>query len=1023
MEILLLGSDSCECLALTGITPYHGLLAISKESAFCASIASTVKWLVVGSLGLKGFYYIRELRKRNRALSEIGPFGTASNDKLSMEIQRSIINATRVELKASWYPGDSLLDYVPKRSQDNGHKISGEVRDAARSLIYSAVSSSGRAAHEIAPTSITQPETVEHRHYAPSDLSRPISSELPPKESVVVMIDVDHFIEDWTYVLGGGNTVVMHGFNPVEVSGTDGDSVFTIKDDVVEYRVGGGGVWQHRVWNWCESGEFIQARAHEGWLTSIFGYIGVGKHYIHKVHHARPWKECPNRVLVWLVPQYSYWKVDWLPADMFVRDLQRVKYSVPEKPGWNRIVYDSSDGSVINFGRAGEDVSITLPKSTMDVVLGCSSSQAVTTYLINLKYLDPTLTRMVGQYYNSKIVVSTSADRVSNPIDLVRVHWPSACSADEIEVSGRWYSSPLVENPNLLPMKKRWDALSDTIEQRVTIHKNTKRPSARIQSYATEFVRLVVREVGTGVPFTLDETAVLLDKPSQKIFMNQVWESMDSKERKLIEGFIKNEPTNKSGRIISSFADFSFIWRFSCFTLAFRNAILHDEENSHWFCPGLTPREIADKVVEYVGQIEEPCEGDFQNFDGLVSDYLQRAVINACYLRFFHPTYHQELIGYLNMLISCPARAKTFYFRYDAGVGVKSGSPTTCDGNSILNAFLQFSAIRMTYPEQTPIDAFRHIGLAFGDDSLFERKYARNFAKVAESVGMVLKVEYFKPENGLTFLARVFIDPYTTNTTIQDPLRTWRKIHMTTRDPTIPLADAAVDRVEGYLVIDPLTPVTSDYCRMIVRLYGPQILDEAKRGSRKSRNREKSYWASEPTESWPQHLADTPLMLSVISARTGIDEAGLNEMIARLRSVESVWFGEALEVEEDNPYRNTLMPDGQLPPAGVDLRIHQNELHRNNQNALDQSRTKAGGAGSRDNQPIRNVTADQLRTPRDDGRARGSVDVSRGLQPRGTKPNPRKAPPPASARAKPRPNGVEEKRFGKAGRTKTRSPE
>jgi len=547
-----------------------------------------------------------------------------------------------------------------------------------------------------------------------------------------------------------------------------------------------------------------------------------------------------------------------------------------------------------------------------------------------------------------------------------------------VEVSAREYSSPLISNANLMPQKKRWEALGDSLEARVHLVRNTKKPNARIQGYANEFVKLVVPIVGEGIPFDLDTTAEMLDKPSQKIFMKQVWESMDSRERRLIEGFLKNEPTNKAGRIISSFADFSFIWKFSCFTLAFRNAVLHSEENSGWFCPGLTPRQIADKVVEYVGTVEEPCEGDFSNFDGLVSDYLQRHVINACYLRFFHAKHHDELRQYLNMLISCPARAKLFHFRYDAGVGVKSGSPTTCDGNSILNAFLQYCSIRMTDNELEPAMAFRLIGLAFGDDSLFDRRFSRNFAKVAKMVGMDLKIEYYQREKGLTFLARVFIDPYTTNSTIQDPLRTWRKLHITTRDPSIPLADAAIDRVDGYLIIDAITPITSDYCEMIKRVYTPQCNDHQKRLARKSVDREKSYWSNDTENKWPQALQDIELMFKVISARVGLDQADLRELQHKLRTSNSAWFS-TQELDEDSPYKGTLDPDGQIPAAGVDMRTHENGLKRNRENALDKSRTKNRGPGSCDDRATRSHRIGYTDDVRTSGRFRARRGENDGV--------------------------------------------
>jgi len=236
----------------------------------------------------------------------------------------------------------------------------------------------------------------------------------------------------------------------------------------------------------------------------------------------------------------------------------------------------------------------------------------------------------------------------------------------------------------------------------------------------------------------------------------------------------------------------------------------------------------------------------------------------------------------------------------------------------VLNAFIQYSAVRHTYPELKPAEAFQHIGLAFGDDSIFSSDFKQQFVKVADVVGLTLKVERYDPAQGLTFLGRVFLDPFTTDSTIQDPLRTWRKLHMTARDPCIPLATAAVDRLEGYLVTDPLTPVTSEYAQAVIRLVGDDAEDRARRQARKSHNAEKPYWLTSGT--WPQREEDHDLMVSVISARTGITEEAIRNMQRHLETLEDLAALQTFDREYEPGYEDTLDPDGQ-PLGGVDPRF------------------------------------------------------------------------------------------------------
>jgi len=329
------------------------------------------------------------------------------------------------------------------------------------------------------------------------------------------------------------------------------------------------------------------------------------------------------------------------------------------------------------------------------------------------------------------------------------------------ELNAREYASPLVGDCNLMPLTKRVESLSDSIDNRITFVTNTKIPNDEIKGYVGEFLRFLVPDVGNGFPYSLEETRDKLDKPAQRLAVNQIWDTVDSDVRRQIEGFIKNEPTNKSSRMISSFADMRYILKFSAYTHRFRDEILHHERNKHWFMPGRTPKEIADKVVEYVGSVREPIEGDFSNFDGTVSPWCQRSVMNAAYHRYFDRNLVQkELKGYTDMLVTCPAKSKAFGFRYDSGPGVKSGSPTTCDLNTILNAFIQYSALRLKNKFLNPEEAYNSIGPCFGDDMLFDRQYEKQLVKVVQSIGMTIKIERYIPERGLCFLARVFIDPF-----------------------------------------------------------------------------------------------------------------------------------------------------------------------------------------------------------------------------------------------------------------------
>ena len=155
--------------------------------------------------------------------------------------------------------------------------------------------------------------------------------------------------------------------------------------------------------------------------------------------------------------------------------------------------------------------------------------------------------------------------------------WKRLFEADEPETSSRAYASPLVVDSNLVPMIKRWEALSGSLEARATFVANGKVPGKRIQELAREFVSMVVTDdqAGTGVPYELEEVVLELQKPSQVLGVKQIWETVDVEPRRLIEAFLKNEQCMKDGRIISSFPDMRYLLLFSAYTLKCRDEVLH----------------------------------------------------------------------------------------------------------------------------------------------------------------------------------------------------------------------------------------------------------------------------------------------------------------------------------------------------------------------------------------------------------------------------------------------------------------
>jgi hypothetical protein len=186
---------------------------------------------------------------------------------------------------------------------------------------------------------------------------------------------------------------------------------------------------------------------------------------------------------------------------------------------------------------------------------------------------------------------------------------------------------------------------------------------------------------------------------------------------------------------------------------------------------------------------------------------------------------------------------------------------------------------------------------------------------------MQLKIEKYNPDNGITFLARVFPDPANSLTSFQDPLRTMRKLHLTSRNPTVPLQDAAKDRVEGYLVTDRHTPIIAAYCRLVARSYA----GTANRGTRLDRNLDKPYWTlGEHTGNcWPQLPDDNGVVHVVFANRIGCSVDNVMKYTKYLDGLQDVWDAQPLFRGVDvYPYAGTILEDGTVCPIpeGIEKR-------------------------------------------------------------------------------------------------------
>jgi len=912
-------------VAVTDIEQATGSRKVSPASLLKELVDSACRrcrrWLgpksiVAGSIAIALFVVAIHVYRKYGTRSLYDP---ERETGLLMSVQRALLDKTVVTFDTTLYPLDGFQEPNDRRT-DNGHALSGALRDSARELVEHHLMAKGLVKHEINPSTYASPDTMHHMHVAPGDLGRRHQVDPVPPGSVIVAFDVDHFLPDVSVLLEHMNPIILYTFNPITVSGNDGDCHFTIVDNTVSYAVGGGGLWQHKVHDWCRAGEYVESaiRPTGGlsglWqgLMSVFGIVKIG---VHKIHHARPWKNAKDRALVWTIPCYTYWRIDFVPSILRgVRSIGRVDFKDKLASGWNRIEFVDSEGTMqVSLGREGEQLSTKIARKDLDVILYQSSAQAVATTLMSLGYREEknaSAMRHITQYFMATrsagppgmaglqgeaglSALSSVRSQQLKATTNVKGFWPVSCISDpsEAKVNARAFAAPILADTALAPVLSDAGVMAETIVRRVRVVVNTQEPTGakgeRFKKFIREFVEFVVPVAHQLEPMTNDEVLDALDKPRQKALVEGVLDSLSGQPSGEIRSFIKNEATNKTPRLISGFKDIRFVAHVSKYAIKVTKDVL--KVNCPWYFSASTPTEIANGVASYFkvnhGQV---CETDFSNMDGTISPWLSYNVLGAVMKRAFKIEHHSDIQRIMTSLVTASAKSKRFGFSYDAGPGVKSGSPTTTLGNTLFNALMEYLTIRQNYPDLQPELVFRGLGPKAGDDGLTTASVGPSMIIVCKAFGLSLKTVEYNPEHGLCFLGRVFTCLDCCTHSIQDPLRTLEKLHMTFRHLDVPIADAGYDRCDSYLVTDGMTPLISEYCQMVQRLYNANI-NHSRRLARKDIQRDALYWARIPTDSWPQADDKYDDTLILMSKRIGCDAEALRYLIAAYKTATSVW--------------------------------------------------------------------------------------------------------------------------------------
>lgn len=377
-----------------------------------------------------------------------------------------------------------------------------------------------------------------------------------------------------------------------------------------------------------------------------------------------------------------------------------------------------------------------------------------------------------------------------------------------------------------------------TIYRRVFIPCNTVVPPRLYNNFADDFIDLVVgNHAGQGTPLALHEVIEQQNGPLQRARIEQVKYTVSLNSGNRLEAFVKNEPysTPSAPRNITTMAG-ELTLMLSSFTYAFKRQVLKQHK---FYSPGMSPQQICDRLQELT-TFNGIVNTDYTKFDGSISEWLQRLVYRI-YARWLKQNQIGEFRHWFELVFINKARTK-MGVRYNPYWGTRSGSPFTTDGNTMINAFVVFCALRKL--RHTKEEAFAALGLYCGDDgyTAYVDGLTEMLITAAKELGLTLDIEH-QVTGPYSYCGRRFIDPMLCHDSYQDIKRTLPKLHVV-RNGATSLEQRLTNKAAGYLVTDSQTPLIGNWARKVLELTGLEARDLS---------HEESYKMSFP---WPQDNAD-----------------------------------------------------------------------------------------------------------------------------------------------------------------------
>jgi predicted RNA methylase len=708
-------------------------------------------------------------------------------------------------------------------SEKHSHRFAASERNAANTCVDNFIIAQGAEIYSIQLSSMDMARGLRGSltHHWTRDRIMPYVDDDMMEKDVVKLFNVDYYI-DWAEYLWLAKPFMLYTFSPTLPCGSQHEYTWTTQlDNTIKMKVTGGAEYIHQLWDYdCDS--FIAC------------YSGLRVHY--KVENIRVNKHWKYVLIVPVLlengPVLDHCNTGLKRMRLVhtVDTLATLENKLPPRPVATIYNYGGDDAGLA-ISIPGEYVSVLLPTTLVTTLR--SRYERATLKLGDVQSIictdfrnDPRLAVALVfsafpvtpvNHVHVSTIESRSRARVYRKVPLI----PEFVSTE---------SQPHTELTKPM-LAESWSATRSRDNELWTIAERITKPHTEFDTanlkpmyldYMVEFARLLLPQAGMLHP--VDVTTVIEgQRRAAQVLANRQAEphlasyftNVTNGASEAIEAFQKGElyPKIAPPRNISTLST-SHCLLYSQFT----QAISKHLKTMPWYAFGMHPNQIAERVHAIALDSKTIAETDFSKFDGTHSMPLYEFELMLL-RRAFPVCYHDQLMKVHSAMTNASCRTTTG-IEYKLGGGRASGAADTSIGNTIDNAYIMYVMYRRK--GMTKHEAWNKLGIFGGDDGI-SGDPDEIMKEIVTDHHMQIKLTVRGSEEPIEFLARVYPAPTVAPYNMCNIQRLLPKCHAhysggsDVRDfPGVFLRRKA----ESYLVMDPDTPILSEWCKLVLRSTG-----------------------------------------------------------------------------------------------------------------------------------------------------------------------------------------------------------